>query len=410
MPADSNEINLLAPQAFATGHPKATYDWLRRNDPIHWHDEPEGTGFWAVTRHEHVKLVGRDSDTYSSEPTIMIENPAEGSEALLGDHKMLLMSDPPYHTRLRRLISKDFTPRGTREMLVRLQELATQIVDEVIERGSCDLVQDLAGEMPSYVIADMMGLPLEDGRELYKLTEILHSATEAVGSERKQEALGQMFGYAAGVYGDKQQNPGDDLSTEIINAEVDGYQLDSVDFALFFLLLIDAGGDTTRNLVAGGMHELFERPDQLELLRSDIDRYLPGAIEEMLRYVSPVVYMRRTVTADHDLGGVSIKEGDKVVMYYGAANRDPEVFEDPESFDITRSNAKDHVAFGGGGPHFCLGANLARLEIEALLREMLERLPDLTPSGPTTWLPSNFISGPTSMPVTFVAGARIAPQ
>ncbi len=399
-------VDLLSPATFAEGHPGETYEWLRQNAPVHFHPEPNGPGFWAVTRHEDVKTVGRDAALYSSEPTIMITDPPAGAENPFGDHKMMLMSDPPYHTRLRRLISRDFTPRSANELLGRMQELAGQIVDEVIEAGTCDLVPDLAGEMPSYVIADLMGIPLDDGRELYKLTEIFHTAADAIDPDVQRAALGQMFGYASQVYASKQAEPGDDLSTEIINAEVDGYQLDELDFQLFFMLLIDAGGDTTRNLVAGGMYELLQHPEQLDLLRSDLDRHLPNAIEEMLRFVAPVVHMRRTATADHTLAGVDISAGDKVVMYYGAANRDPSVFEDPERFDITRTNAKDHIAFGGGGPHFCLGANLARLEIEALLREMLTRLDNIGLTGQTRWLASNFISGPTTMPITFDRGRR----
>lgn len=401
-------IDLFAADSYQGGHPAAMYQWLHNNSPVHWHDEPGGRGYWAVTKWEDVRHVGRDHETFSSEPTIGIPDvdPNSDAAALLGDHKMMLMADPPYHTRLRRLISKDFTPRSARELQQRIEGLARQIVNEVIEEGSCDLVHDLAGEMPSYVVADLMGLPLEDGRELYKLTEILHSSTDAVGREAQEKAQADMFGYAAKVYGEKLANPSDDLSTTIINAEVDGDKLDDLDFMLFFMLLVDAGGDTTRNLVAGGMHELFQRPDQMQLLMSDLDTYLPGAITEMLRFVAPVVYMRRLATKDTFLRGQAIAEGDKVVMYYAAANRDAEVFSDPDTFDITRANAGEHIAFGGGGPHYCLGANLAKLEIEALLREMLTRLDGLAPTAETTWLQSNFIAGPTNMPVSFTPGTK----
>jgi len=172
------------------------------------------------------------------------------------------------------------------------------------------------------------------------------------------------------------------------------------------MLLVDAGGDTTRNLVSGGMLELLRAPEQLEALRADPDALLGNAVEEMLRFVSPVIYMRRTATQSVTLGGKNINAGDKVVMYYGAANRDPAVFDDPDRFDIMKANAGDHLAFGGGGPHFCLGANLARLEIDALLRQILLRLPELELAGSTPYLASNFISGPTAMPVRFAPGQR----
>ena len=404
-------IDLLSASTFADGHPAEVYRWLRANDPVHWHDEPRGSGFWAVTGFEEVRRVGREHETFSSEPTIMISDPADPADdpdasAILGDHKMMLMADPPYHTRLRRLISSDFTPRNVRQLTERVEGLAVAIVDEVIERGECDLVTDLAGEMPSYLIADLMGLPLDDGRELYKLTEILHSSGDVVTTEQRRQAQTDMFTYAAEVYGKKSIEPGEDLSTRIINAEVDGEQLDMIDFALFFMLLVDAGGDTTRNLVSGGMLELLRAPEQLEALRADPDALLGNAVEEMLRFVSPVIYMRRTATQSVTLGGKNISAGDKVVMYYGAANRDPAVFDDPDRFDIMKANAGDHLAFGGGGPHFCLGANLARLEIDALLRQILLRLPELELAGSTPYLASNFISGPTAMPVRFAPGQR----
>ncbi|HEV2369956.1 MAG TPA: cytochrome P450, partial [Acidimicrobiales bacterium] len=193
---------------------------------------------------------------------------------------------------------------------------------------------------------------------------------------------------------------GDDLSTLIMQGCIGGRPVDEIDFALYFLLLVDAGGDTTRNLVAGGMQALFENPAQRARLQSDVDELLPVAMEEMLRWVSPVVYMRRTATRDVTVGGRSIGAGDKVVMYYGAANRDPEAFAAADVFDVSR-RPNDHVAFGGGGPHFCLGAHVARMEIEALLRRILTDLPDIEPAGPVEWLQSNFVSGPRHMPVRF---------
>jgi cytochrome P450 len=205
-------------------------------------------------------------------------------------------------------------------------------------------------------------------------------------------AVAKMFGYASGVWNQKRAHPGDDLASVLVTAEVDGHGLDETDFSLFFLLLVDAGGDTTRNLVAGGMDALFEHPDQRARLAAD-PALLPSAIEEMLRWTSPVIYMRRTATADTELGGRRIKAGQKVVMYYGSANRDARAFHDPERLDITRM-PNDHLAFGGGGPHFCLGSHVARVEIDAMFRQLLARLPDLQKTGDTEWQPSTFISGP----------------
>jgi cytochrome P450 len=403
---DDPVIDLLDPSAFAGGHPFEQYRWLREQRPVHRHQEPDGPGFWAVTRYEDVKEVGRDHRTFSSVPTIMITDPPPGAAMTPEGHQMMLMADPPVHTALRRLVSGDFTPRGAGGWRARVEELATLIVDEVIERGSCDLVDDLAGEMPSFVVAEFFGLPHQDGRDLYRLTETIHASPGSVPAGAPAAAVGEMMGRATEVWQRATSGTGSsELVAALTTAEVDGRPFDAVDFALFFLLLVDAGGDTTRNLVAGGMDALFAHPGQRAWLMADLDSRLPGAIEELLRWVSPVVHMRRTATVDTVLGGCPVAAGDKVVMYYGSANRDPAAFADPDRLDLSRTPNR-HVAFGGGGPHFCLGAHLARIEIAALLRAVLTRLHDLEPTGPTEWLPSVFISGLRHLPVRFTPGAR----
>ncbi|MDT3439903.1 MULTISPECIES: cytochrome P450 [unclassified Pseudofrankia] len=403
--ATAPKIDLLDAASFANGQPHDQFTWLREHDPVHRHDEPDGPGFWAVTRYEDVRHVGRDPGTFSNSPSVQIVD-VHGDGASMGDHQMMLMMDPPRHSKYRKLVSPDFVPRSVRPLIHRVDALARQIVDAVIERGECDLVDDLAGEMPSLVIADLLGMPLEDGRELYKLTEQMHAVPDTVPEGTQLNAALKMFTYASELQAAKRRNPGDDLSSRLLAAEVEGHRLDEMDFNLFFMLLIDAGGDTTRQLVGGGLHALFERPDQRAALMADLDGRLDTAIEEMLRWVSPVVYMRRTVTTDTELRGRQIGAGDKVVMYYGSANRDERVFANPQTFDITRS-PNDHIAFGSGGPHFCLGSHLARVEITALLREILTRMPDIEPAGPTTWLQSNFISGPRHLPVRFTPGPKL---
>ena len=396
-------IDLLNPSSFADGQPHEQFAWLRENAPVYRHPEPNGPGFWAVTRHGDVKAVGRDPGCFSSGPTIMIED-AERME--VGDHQMMLMMDPPRHTTYRRLMARDFTPRAAARMQSRIDGLARRIVDAVIERGECDLVADIAGELPSYVVADLLGLPLDDGRRLYALTETIHTAPSALPSGAIEAAVGEMFAYASGVIERKRADPGDDLSSMLLAAEVDGHRMDDLDFCLFFLLLVDAGGDTTRNLVAGGMQALFDNPTEHTRLRTDLEGLLPSTVEEMLRFVSPVIYMRRTATRDAEIQGQAIRRGDKVVMYYGSANRDERVFQHGDRFDVGRA-PNDHVAFGGGGPHFCLGAHLARIEIKSILRELVTRVPDIAPAGPIEWLASNFISGPKHLPVRFSPG-RVA--
>ena len=400
------EIDLLDPKNFARGQPHVQFRWLRANDPVHWHAEPDGAGFFAVTRYADVRAIGRDSSTFSSVPSILIPDPPPGGMDM-GDHQMMLTMDPPRHTLYRRLLSREFTPRAAEALRPRIRELATRIVDHVIERGECDLVADIAGEMPSYLIAELLGIPLDDGRELYELTETIHAAPETRPPGAGAMAVLQMFNYAAGVAKEKRARPGRDLSSLLLASEVNGQRLDDIDFNLFFLLLVDAGGDTTRNLVAGGMQALFDYPDERRRLQADLEHGMGPAIEELLRFTSPVVYMRRTATRDTQIAGTDIPEGAKVVMYYGAANRDESVFLDPDRLDVGRT-PNEHIAFGGGGAHFCLGAHIARVEIQEMLREIFERLPDIEPAGETEWLESTFISGPTRMPVRFTPGPVLA--
>jgi cytochrome P450 len=357
-----------------------------------------------VTRHEDVAAVGRDPATFSSEPTIMIGDPAPGTELSFGDHKMMLMMDPPAHTEYRKIISREFTQGPAAALQPRVEALSRMILDEVIETGECDFVSAIAGELPSYVIAELVGIPLDDGRKLYELTEIIHSAAEAVPEGAQAAAVMQMFDYASKVYEAKRSAPGDDLASKIIHARVDGKQLDSVDFQLFFLLLIDAGGDTTRNLVAGGLYALLQHPQTLEALRGDLS-LLPGAREELLRWVSPVIYMRRTATRDTRIGDQPIRAGDKVVRYFGAANGDPRAFANPLELNIRRT-PNPHIAFGAGA-HVCLGQHIARVEIDAMLKEVLTRLNDIELAGQPEWLASNFISGIRRMPIRFRPGRRL---
>jgi cytochrome P450 len=393
------EIDLLSPASFAAGQPHDQFAWLRAHDPVHWHEEPGGKGFWAVTRHADVWAVDRDFATYSSGPTILIADPLAQGATAFGPYKMMLMMDPPEHTAFRKLIRSEFTQPAAHLREGRIQALARQIVDAVIDKGACDFVAEVAGEMPSFVIAELMGLPLDDGRELYKLTETIHTAPEALPPGAGGQAVAKMFEYATGVIAEKRARPADDLASKLLACEVDGRRLDDTEFLLFFLLLVDAGGDTTRNLLSGGLLALMDNPELFGWLTDDLDARLPAAREELLRWTSPVIYMRRTARRDAMLGGKQIREGDKVVMYFGSANRDPEKFERPDNLSLDRAG-NEHIAFGTG-PHGCLGQHLARIEIDAMLTEVLSRMTGFELAAPPEWLASNFISGPKAMPVRF---------
>jgi cytochrome P450 len=398
------KIDLYDPQSFAHGHPHAQYDWLRTHDPVHFQAEPNGPGYYAVTRWQDVWEVDRNFQSFSSEPTIMIQDPLAEAGGF-GPYKMMLMMDPPQHTAFRKLIRQEFTLPVSSGRTPRMQALARQIVDAVIEKGECDFVNDVAGEMPSYVIAELMGMPLDDGRELYKLTEAIHSAPGTVPGLDGGTAVMKMFEYGRTLIGEKRARPKDDLATKLLQAEVDGKRLDDIEFLLFFLLLIDAGGDTTRNLLSAGMLALLDNPRQHAWLVEDLPGRLGTAREELLRWCTPVTYMRRTARHDTELGGKTIKEGDKVVMYFAAANHDPAKFANAGTLDLARP-ANEHIAFGTG-PHGCLGQHIARIEIDAMLTEVLTRMKDFRLAAEPKWLPSNFICGPQTMPVKFTSAKAL---
>ena len=397
---DVTTIDLLSPAAFASGQPHDQFRRLRHQDPVHWHPEPDGTGFWAVTRYRDVQTVSRDPHAYSSwAGGVML--PDGDPEQLAAARRMMLYMDAPDHTRYRRLVSRDFTPRAAARWRERIDALADRIVGAVTDRGECDLVADVAGEMPSLVVAELMGIPGDDARRLYHLTEVMHSADPALTATDRAMAMIEMLGYGAALAETKRRQPAADLSTALVRSEIDGETLSDEDFSWFFLLLVNAGGDTTRNMVGGGVEALLAAPDQWEALRRDPVGLMATAVEELLRFVSPVVHMRRTATSDTVLAGQAIAAGDKVVVFYGSANRDEDVF-GPDADRLRLDRAPNpHVAFGAGGPHHCLGAHIARLEIAALLDRIVTRMPDLALAGPITRLSSNFISGPSHMPVTW---------
>ncbi|MEO5724428.1 MAG: cytochrome P450 [Ilumatobacteraceae bacterium] len=402
-------IDLVSASSYAHGHPWGQYAWLRANHPVFWHEETDGPGFWAISTYDDVRTISRQPKLFSSyaRGVMMAES---DDAALAAQRQMMLTMDPPQHDRFKLLVSRGFTPRNSQLLAGRIAALSADIIDDVIERGSCDLVHDVTGRLPSGLIAELMGMPRADGERLYELTEIMHTTDETVAPpEVKGAAIAEMLGYAQQVAELKRREPGDDIATTLIQAEVDGDRLTDAEFQWFFLLLVNAGGDTTRNLLAAGIQLLFDHPDQCSRLTADLDGLLPTAIEEMLRYSSPVVNFRRTAMADTTLSNTPVKAGDKLIMFYGSANRDAAVFADADRFDVGR-DPNPHVAFGGGGPHLCLGMHVARIEISAMLRELLTRMPDLAPAGTPEVLASNFIAGVRTMPVTFTPARRATRQ
>jgi cytochrome P450 len=394
-------INLIDPEYFSKhGHPWDQYEWLRANAPVFWHDEPDGPGFWAITKYDDIRAISRTPKIFSSYETgVMLPDP--DPMGLYAQRLMMLNMDPPQHDRFKLLVSRGFTPKNAPLLRPRIEELAREILDAAMQKGSCDFVSEIAGRLPSGLIAELMGMPREDGERLYNLTEIMHTNDDAVApAEVKMAAIGEMLMYGQSVADKKRKTPGDDLASILVNAEVDGDRLTDEEFQWFFLLLVNAGGDTTRNLLAAGLQLLFDHPDQRAKLMSNVNGHLATAIEEMLRFSSPVSHFKRTVMEDTTIRGQHIKAGERVVMFYGSANHDEDVFVNPNTFDITR-DPNPHVAFGAGGPHLCLGMHVARVELAVMFKELLTRMPNVKANGDFERMHSSFIAGIHSMPVKY---------
>ena len=351
-----------------------------------------------MTKHKDIVSVSRRPRVFSSYAGGVRLNDQD-DETLSAARKMMLTMDPPEHDRFKQLVGTTFSRRNVATLTEGVVRLCHSIIDDIVDRDECDFVRDIAGRLPSGLIAELIGIPRADGEALYALTEIMHTTDESIVSPaQRSDARHRMVAYAAEVAQAKRRQPANDIASALLEATIDGDRLSDAEFQMFLLLLVNAGGDTTRNLLADGLQLLFDHPEQRERLGADLDGLLPTAIEEMLRCVSPVIHFRRTALEDTAVHDVEIRSGDKVVVYYGSGNRDEDIFAEPDTFDITR-DPNPHIAFGGGGPHLCLGLHVARIEISAMFAVLFERLPGLAPNGPTTRLASNLIAGPQTMPV-----------
>jgi cytochrome P450 len=393
--------DLSQPDTFARGVPHATFRRLRAEAPVFWHpDSFHGGGFWAVTRHADVWRVSLDQKTFSSQRGSALIPPFT-EEQLIPQREIMLNMDPPKHTKYRRLVNMGFSPKILNTAEHHIRQRARSIVDSIARKGHCDFVTEVAAELPLQVIVEMLGVPLEDRHQFFEWSNTMVGADDpeyAASPELGQVAMMQLFGYANELAGDRKRCPREDLTSLLLQAEVDGERLTESEYDSFVMLLAVAGNETTRNLIAGGMLALIEHPDQRDRLIAD-PRLMPTAVEEMLRWVSPVMAFRRTAQRDVEIRGQEVKEGDRVVIWYASANRDEEVFPEADRFDVGRQ-PNDHLGFGIG-PHFCLGAHLARLEIRIMFEELLRRLPDIELDAPVARLSSKFLSGIKHMPVRF---------
>jgi cholest-4-en-3-one 26-monooxygenase len=393
-----DDIDLLA-DTWAKAVPHDQFELLRREAPVFWHEEPDDTGFWAITRWDDIVAISRDHATFSTEQggTFIPTQPEADLELM---RLSILNMDPPKHDRFRKLVSAGFTPRMIRRLIEQVNEHATHIVDGIAHKGEIDYV-DVSAELPIAMICEMLGIPEADWPQMRAWSDRMVGWDDPEYStpEEGEIAAAEMFAYCDALAKAKRDNPTDDIMSALVHADVDGDRLTDIELNLFFVTLVIAGNETTRNLISHGMLCMMENPDVAEELRQHPEK-MSAAVDEMLRWGSSIENFRRTATRDTEIRGVPIKKGDKVVTFYMSGNFDEEHFEDPFTFRLDRG-VNDHVAFGGGGIHFCLGSHLAKAEIGAIIGETINRLPDIRLNGDVVRLRSDFINGVKHLPVAF---------
>jgi len=410
-----DEIHLSQPEFWLRplAEREGAFATLRRERPVSFHEEPEpppslglprGPGYWAVTRHADILEVSRSPELFCSGHGSNIGDLPQPFAEFFGS---MINMDDPRHARLRRIVSRGFTPRVISRVESDVQRAAAQIVDAVAEKGACDFVTEIAAALPLKIICDMMAIPASQYQFVFDRTNVILGAGDPEYTPDVSQLVPQLLkagaelGQLAQDLGrHRAQHPGEDLVSALINAEIDGEGLNEQELGSFFVLLVVAGNETTRNAISHGMKALCDHPEQRALWAADFDRVAATAVDEIVRWATPVIHFRRTATRDTELRGQSIRAGQKVVMWYCSGNRDEEVFADPYRFDVRR-DPNEHVGFGGPGPHYCLGAHLARREITVMFREILRRLPDLQVVSEPERLASFFIHGIKHMQCEF---------
>jgi cholest-4-en-3-one 26-monooxygenase len=397
------------PATYAHGFPYEVFRDLRDHHPVVHVDHPVwDRGYWVVSRHADVQRVSRDWNGFHSAPNPFLppDDAMSGGDDDAGSSLLMISIDPPDHTKLRKLISSGFTPRRINDLAASVKARVDSVIDSVAQLGECDLVRDVALWLPLHAIADLVGVPEADRKQVFEWTELTFGFDADTTPEERAEAAQSMYAYADAMCAERVDNPRDDLMSVLLHAEIEGERLTQMQLAVFFMLLQNAGSETTRNLITTGMLTLLQHPDDLVRLRAD-QEHLGIAIEELLRLASPVMSFTRKATKDTEIAGQPIAEGDHILMVYASANRDERAFDDPDGLHLDR-DPNDHVAFGAGGPHFCLGAHLARLESKLMFEAILTRFEDLELTTDPASLPrvhSNLIDGLAEMPVRW-SGVR----
>ena len=375
---------------------------LRRERPVAWHQHPDsGKGFWSLTRYDDVAAATRDWETFSSAYGIQVMTDPEDMERI--GIRSMISTDPPKHTKLRGVVNRGFTPKMVAKAEESVRRRAREIVDAIAPKGEIEFVSEVSAVLPVAIICDMMGVPEPDRPRLLDLTNrVLGGGDAEYGGTKEslQKAAEELRDYGLWLARRRLEHPENDLTTTLVHAEVDGEAMPPQDLGPFFVLLIAAGNETTRNAISHGLWALTEFRGQKQRWLSDLDGHAVTAAEEIVRWASPLLHMRRTVSRDTTFAGVEMKQGDKVAMWYVSANRDEAYFPDPYRFDVTRA-PNEQGGFGTGGPHFCLGAHLARREVIVMFTELLSRLPDFEATAPPEKLRSNFIHGVKRLPAAF---------
>ena len=386
------------------------FDTWRESDGVHWNPPAEdyvspmpgasiSRGFWVLTRYQDVVDVSRNQELFSSHEGGPIIWDLEPPQLALQRANIMGM-EPQNHRAVKKLVMPPFAAHELEALHPEIDGLAKSIVDSVAAKGTCEFVFDVAAKLPVYTFCKLLGVPDRLRDTVFRLGNQAADTENPARADQANSAPLSLFGIANELAEEKRQNPDESMMSRLVHGEVDGEKLDENQIKMFFVTLSIAGHETTRGTAAHFVRLMNEHPDQYELLRSDVDRYLPNAIEEVLRFSPPVVKFRRTAMQDTTIGDTEVAKGDKVYLSYPAANRDPSMFQDPHRFDITRGNASRHLAFGSG-PHFCLGARLARYQLQALLKEIVTRIPDIHPDGQLEMLPSIWFNALIRMPVAF---------